>query len=62
MTPEVIETFEPEIIENPHVPTSSDAAPPAKAAEKKESTVAAPVASEPLVIVNPYVTEPVAAR
>lgn len=62
MTPDVIETFEPEIIENPHVPTSSESAPKVKAEEKKDSTVAVPAASEPLVIVNPYVTEPVAAR
>jgi hypothetical protein len=61
MTPDVIETFEPEIIENPHVPTSTEAAPKLKPEAKKDSTVAAPPASEPLVIVNPYVTEPVAA-
>lgn len=61
MTPEVIETVEPAVIENPYVPSSAPQ-PQAKPAKERDSTVAAPTASEPLVIVNPYVTEPVAAR
>ena len=61
MTPEVIETVEPAIFENPYVPSSAPEK-QAKPAEKRDSTVAAPTASEPLVIVNPYVTEPVAVR
>lgn len=61
MTPDVVELVEPAIIENPYVPSSASE-PQSKPAEKKDSTVAAPAASVPLVIVNPYVTEPVAAR
>ena len=61
MTPEVIETVEPAIIENPHVESSAPK-PKAEPAEKKETTVAKPQGSEPLVILNPFVAEPVAAR
>lgn len=61
MTPEVVETVEPAIIDNPHVESSL---PTKKSAPeiKKESTVDSPIGSDPLVIVNPYVTEPVAVR
>lgn len=61
MTPEVIHEAEPLIIENPHVEKSSIQKPVAKP-ETKDKTVATPIASEPLVISNPYVSEGVAAR
>lgn len=61
MTPEVIETVEPSIIENPHVENSIPET-QARPEAKNESTVGGPSSSVPLVIVNPYATEPFAAR
>ncbi|QDU56456.1 hypothetical protein [Aeoliella mucimassa] len=54
-TPDISFEVAPVTITNPYVPSSEKPASVERASDSDE-TVAAPVASDPLVIVNPYVT------
>jgi hypothetical protein len=55
MTPEVVGESQPLTIDNPYVPATKTAKPPA-ANGNSDRAAAIKRASEPLVIVNPYVT------
>jgi hypothetical protein len=56
MTPEIACEPQPVTINNPYVPTSSPAAAPANSTTDRAAETEKQV--EPLVIVNPYVTQP----
>ena len=57
MTPEIVGEAQPITINNPYVPASKTASPPPAADSNSDRAAAVSRTVEPLVVVNPYVTQ-----